>query len=305
MLKHLSGELAVQKVLLAYAALAGRSPLRCPQVYERVVNASKRFRKLITESACSMITQFQSCRWIPRLGNTALLCLLAAGLSACALQGVQVEKKPAQQTSEDIVRLEQTVNQQKRHVMQLELQLVAKQSEIERLSSAKDQAVQELVRLKSKLRSRNSKAETVANLAEVKLALQAAQASGAKRHRDDGLKRAQQYVAMSEAALEEGNYDGASYLIGQAKFSLRTSIEPSGEDAEVDGKTSPFALPVQMTVTRKSNVRAGPGTDTEVLATLDSGASVSATGYRGLWVRIQRKKESIGWIHYSLLESNL
>ena len=189
--------------------------------------------------------------------------------------------------------------------MQLELQLVAKQSEITRLSSAQEQAVQELVRLKSKLRSRNSKAETVANLAEVKLALQAAQASGAGRQRDDGLKRAQQYIAMSEAALEENNYDGASYLIGQAKYSLRTSIEPPGEDPEGDSKTSHFALPVQMTVTRRSNVRAGPGTDSEVLATLDSGTSVSATGYRGLWVRIQRRKESTGWIHYSLLESHL
>jgi hypothetical protein len=252
-----------------------------------------------------MIVPFRSYRWRIKRFRTAFPCLLAAGLSACAVQGVKEQEQPAEPMSDDIVRLEQTVGRQKRHIMQLELQLVARQSEIMRLSSAQEQAIQELVRLKSKLRSRNSKAETVANLAEVKLSLQAAQAGKAGQHRDDGLKRARQYIAMSEAALEESNYDGASYLIGQAKNSLRTSIEPSDGSSEDDSKAILFALPVQMTVTRRSNVRAGPGTDTEVLATLDPGASVSATGYRGLWVRIQRQREGVGWIHYNLLKSDL
>lgn len=252
-----------------------------------------------------MFDHIQPQRWLTRLSKPILLCLLTAGLSACALQSITEGEELAAQASDEVVRLEETIGQQKSSIMQLELQLLARQSEIKRLSSAQEQVIQEIVRLKSKLRSRNSKAETVANLAEVKLALQSAQTKDSRHLRGDGLERAQQYVAMSEAALEERNYDGASYLIGQAKYSLRTSLESRGGRSEGDSDANSFSLPVRMTVTQRCNVRAGPGTDTKVLAKLNSGSSVLATGYQDLWIRIQRKDETTGWVHYSLLKADL
>ncbi len=255
-----------------------------------------------------MIDHIQLHTRLSGLSKPVLLGLLIAGLSACAPPVVKEETKPPAPVSEvvvqdEVVQLEKILDQQNSSIMQLELQLLAEKSEIQRLSSAQEQAIQEIVRLKSKLRSRNSKAETVANLAEVKLELQGRQTKASKGHRGDGLERAQQYVAMSEAALEKRNYDGASYLIGQAKYALRTSTASRGERSEGDDDVVRFSLPVRMTVTKRSNVRAGPGTTQKVLVQLNSGSSVLATGYQDLWVRIQRKDDTIGWMHYSLLKA--
>lgn len=240
-----------------------------------------------------------------RLPKPIFLCLLVIFLSACTQQRINDGGEPALQASAEAARLEEAVARQKNRIMQLELRLLARQSEIQRLSSAHDQAVQEIVRVKSKLRSRNSKAENVANLAEVKLALQSAQAVDSGDVQVEAMERAQQYVAMSEVALEERNYDGASYLIGQAKSSLRTSMASPDERSEGNRNTHSFFQPVRMTVTLRCNVRAGPGTDTKILTQLNSGTSVLATGYRELWVQIQTNDEITGWIHYSLLKAGL
>jgi hypothetical protein len=172
------------------------------------------------------------------------------------------------------------------------------------MSLVQEQAIQEVVRVKAKLRSRNSKAETVANLAEVKLALQGLQTQDAQYSDVEGLERARQYVAMSEAALDEQNYDGAFYLIGQAK-ALFTSMALPEERPEANSNSQIFSIPVRMTVTQRCNVRTGPGTDKRVLTQLDAGTTVLAVGYRQLWVRIQQQDDTTGWIHYSLLDADL
>lgn len=244
-------------------------------------------------------------RWSSRLVRSAFLCLLVVGVSACSRQNVKPEEKPVLQEPTDLTQLEGTIDRQKARIMELELRLLAMQAEIERLSSAQEQAIQEVVRVKAKLRSHNSKAETVANLAEVKLAIQGAQARDLQDGQVEGLARARQYVAMSEAALQESNYDGASYLISQAKSSLHISMAASAESPDGNSNMHRFAQPVRLTVTQRSNVRAGPGTHSKVLHQLDSGVSVLATGYRDLWVRVQSEGKPDGWIHYSLLEASI
>ncbi len=247
-------------------------------------------------------------RWVTHLPRSVLACLLAASISACALEELEQEpaevEEPTEQIQAEVVQLAETVRQKNTRILELELRLLMKQSEIRRLSFAQEQAIQEVVRAKAKLRSRNSKAETVANLAEVKLTLEGAETRGNRVLQSEGLERARQYIAMSEAALEEHNYDGASYLIGQAKSSLLTSAVSSDESSQGNSDTYNFFLPVRMTVTQQCNVRAGPGTDKEVLAQLTSGTPVLAIGYEELWVRIQREGEAAGWVHYSLLDTD-
>lgn len=259
----------------------------------------------MSQRTCIKMDHMRSPRWPLRLSKLVFLYLLVAGLSACALRGVKDAEEPAVRTPTDAAQRDATIRRQRSRIMQLELRLLSKQSEIQRLSSAREQAIQEVVRVKAKLRSRYSKAETVANLAEVKFRLQSIEMKDGADYPIEGLKRAQQYIAMSEVALDDKNYDGASYLIGQAQSYLRTSMDLSGESSERDSKTHNFSPPIRMTVTQRCNVRAGPGTDQNILTQLSSGASVLATGYRGLWVRIQRKDSTTGWIHYGLLKAGL
>lgn len=234
----------------------------------------------------------------------ALLLTVACGLSACQLQEVREAEQADPPSTDQIAELEETIDRQKTTIMGLELRLLAKQSEVQNLSASQEQAIQEVVRVKAKLRSRDSKAETVANLAEAKLALSALQAKKTGGIKATALERADQYLAMSEAALKNGNYDGASYLIGQAKSSLHAAHMSPDEPSESADSSTTFSLPVPMTVRQRCNVRAGPGLNEKVLYQLTAGKAVLATGYQGLWVQISDDNTSAGWIHFSLLKSN-
>ena len=232
-----------------------------------------------------------------------VLLVVAAMLQACELQSVKKEGQATQPSTSQLSQLEETVALQQRQIMELEIRLIAKQSEIDKLSSIQEETINEVVRLKAKLRSRHSKADIVANLAEAKLLLKSLQAETGQHLQAELLKRAGQYISMSETALEKGNYDGASYLIGQARVSLATSDSDPEEQLENNAKITVFSIPVPMQVKQLSNVRAGPGMAQKVMYRLKSGTSVLATGYRGLWVQVNGENGIRGWIHYSLLET--
>jgi len=240
-------------------------------------------------------------KWSAASKRIALLAMVAV-LSACPLQGLRQEQA-VQPLKSQISVMEETIAQQRRRIMELELGLLAKQSEVEGLSSIQEETVHEVVRLKAKLRSRHSKAEIVANLVEAKLALQGLQSVEGQEIQAESLKRARQYIAMSEAELENGNYEGASYLVGQARASLAAADALPDEQLQSNPKMTAFAAPVAMRVRQRSNVRAGPGTDKKVLYQLKAGTAVEATGYRRLWVQVKGSDDSRGWIHYSLLQT--
>ena len=247
--------------------------------------------------------QIQSHQRLSLVLKWIVLLAFVGMLQGCQLQSVKKEGQATQPSSSQLSQLEETVALQQKQIMELELRLIAKQSEIDKLSSIQEETINEVVRLKAKLRSRHSKADIVANLAEAKLLLKSLQAETGQHLQAELLKRAGQYISMSEAALEKGNYDGASYLIGQARVSLATSNSDPEEQLENNAKITVFSIPVPMQVTQLSNVRAGPGMAQKVVYRLKSGTALLATGYRGLWVQVNGENGIRGWIHYSLLET--
>lgn len=251
-----------------------------------------------------MVQLIQLFRHRTRLIKPLAVCLIVSSLSACALQDLTGDKASSMESPASVSRLQETIRQQRSRILALELRLVAQQSEIKRLSSAQEQAIQEIVRVKAKLRSRNSKAETVANLAEVKLALQGLDSEKIADFQTEALSSAKQYVAMSESALQEGNYDGASYLIAQAKSSLRAATT-SPDERQKSNQANSFSVPVVMTVLKRGNVRKGPGMERRVLTQMKPGSRVMATGYQGAWVRVRLTDETSGWIHFSLLKADI
>lgn len=182
--------------------------------------------------------------------------------------------------------------------LELQLQLLEKQSRIAQLQQAHSQAVQEVVRAKARLRSRHSKAETVANLAELKLSLKNAQKRGDDSTPSTALLRARQYLAMAEAELEANNFEGASYLIDQARRSLGRA---DSSDNNVSSQSSAFPVPLKMKVKGTANVRSGANRKQRVLFQLHDGAQVSAIDRKGLWVHIRTADKKKGWIHFGLL----
>lgn len=196
--------------------------------------------------------------------------------------------------------LKQSTFKQKERNLELQLQLLEKESRIAQLLQAHSQAVQEVVRAKARLRSRHSKAETVANLAELKLSLKNAQAqeTGEQPH---ALLRARQYLAMVEVELEQDNFEGASYLMEQARRSLEQMKSSENGTANQDAA---FPVPLKMKVARTANLRSGPNRKQRVLLQLKAGAQVSALDRNGLWIQVRTGDEKTGWVHFSLLKTD-
>ena len=200
-----------------------------------------------------------------------------------------------------VSQLKKQAAAQTKQSQELQLQLAEQHSRILQLQLALDQAVQEVVRAKARLRSRNSKAETVANLAELKLELENAGNKATNSRQQALLQRARQYLHMSEAALEENNYEGSSYLMTQARHTLAKLESPKSDKLDPE---SAFPVTVTMKTRKLSNIREEPNLKSKVLLQLPPGAEVSAIDREGLWVKVRTAEGKIGWAHFSLLKTS-
>ena len=79
---------------------------------------------------------------------------------------------------------------------------------------------------------------------------------------------------------------------------LARFLDGLGEDAD---SSSAAASGTMLTVTEGCNVRAGAGTDTEVIGGLDAGTQVEKRGEEGEWIQIDYDGQT-GYVHNSLLE---
>ncbi len=248
-----------------------------------------------------MVRQSMSCcsRSISGLPVWFVLACMPLLLSVSACQ--QTAKTVV--LDEDVPVLQRELATREVELMQLRLQLLQQKDEINRLSSSQEQAVQEVVRAKARLRSHAGKAETVANMAEARMMLQSSQEAGPTVAQKPILKRAEQYLVMGETELDKENYEGADYLVGKA----RELLQPTGSGHEVISSATKeteasFYSPIRMQVLRRSNVREKASLQARVLFRVDAQAQVRANAYKGPWLKIQTDDNRTGWVYYKLLD---
>ena len=130
--------------------------------------------------------------------------------------------------SDDVKKLQQTLEKRDDNMAKLQLQLLERDAQIkqleERLNSQQemlDEAIQEVVRAKAKLRSLESKAEAASEMAEAEIAVKALKAQLAGQTRNPELIKAQELLKMSAQEFKKENYGGAVYLTNQAKGHIR------------------------------------------------------------------------------------
>jgi hypothetical protein len=191
----------------------------------------------------------------------------------------------------------------------LELQLLERDSQIQEMEGRLgaqhgmlDEAIQEVVRAKAKLRSLESRAEAASQMAEAEIALKALedQAGGEE---DPEFEAIRQLLEMSSEEFENENFGGALYLSSQAKgriqgAQMRLRIR---ERLEVENGEVLFAVPLSLSVTKPTNVREQPSLEAPVLMTLPRGSPVTGYSHREEWVRVKCEDGTRGWIHQSLL----
>src|SRR5881392_15884 len=198
----------------------------------------------------------------------SLLVLAYVGITTACSQA-----KPAPPPTIKVVRDTVTVRDPEldKRAARLELQLLARDAQIEDLQTRLEDTRAEVVRAMAKLQSVASRAQAASAMAEAEVALQSMKAGTSQ---DPPLEAAQvtRLVRQSATEFDKQNYGGALYLANQAKTvatSYRGRLGVNREDAR-PGETL-FAVPIKLKTTSRGNVREGPGTNFTVAFSADAG----------------------------------
>lgn len=203
-------------------------------------------------------------------------------------------------------QLAKELEQQKQLTAQLQMCLLGKYAELDRLTVTQERFIREFVHNKTKLWNRGDKVETVRFVAEVTTVIDTVKEGKLTGSRKDSLLQAEQYLDESKAALDKGDFDGASHLAELALKQVDTiQLKLTADGPLQDDMVIDFATPLTMKLLKNSNVREAPSAEANVKAVLESGSHVIAIGYKGKWVKVKREEQENGWIHYSLLSGAL
>jgi hypothetical protein len=195
-------------------------------------------------------------------------------------------------------------------IARLNLLLVEKDTQISEIeegqeSSQKklDEAIQEVVRAKAKLRSLESRAEAASNMAETEIALKILRTQQPEPEKDPELIQAEQLLNMSAKEFKKENYGGALYLTNQAKGRIRIAQMRRVDKDNVEPMPGEvlFALPLPLQVVKPSNIREGPGLEFKVIATVEPNTHLIGYSYKDSWVRVSGEKDLRGWIFQTLV----
>ncbi len=223
------------------------------------------------------------------------LMLFVVFVSGCSVR----ERIEQQQPSLYEQQLEERNRELSLEVEKLEKKLLRKQGEINQLVLSRQHVTQEVVRTKAKLRSHSSKAETVANIAEVRTVIQSVAGKTLTERQKSSVHDAEQMIALSVDALEAGDIDGAFRLSNKAQVLVQPIRSVHGDIK--NGHDVVFITPQAMKAVKDCNVRMAPGM-TKVLFTLESATEVKALAYVKKWIQIETEDNQKGWIYYQLLE---
>jgi len=227
------------------------------------------------------------------------LFLACAGITAACSQS-----KPAPPPAVKIVRDTVTVRdpESDKRAAHLELQLLARDAQIEDLQSRLEDTRAEVVRAMAKLQSVASRAQAASAMAEAEVVLQTMKTNTSQDPPPEVIQ-VTRLVRQSSTEFDKQNYGGALYLANQAKTvasSYRGRLGVNREDAR-PGETL-FAVPIKLKTTTKGNVREGPGTNFSVSFSADANSSITAYSYADEWIRISDDSTGrSGWIHRTLV----
>ena len=181
----------------------------------------------------------------------------------------------------------------------LQSKLLTKQKKIEQLKIEIQQAAQQVVRARAKLRSHHSKASIVVHLSEVKTELNSLAEKPLNKLQQQTVQEAKQLIAKSVKALNREDLETAFSLSNKAQklliplLALQTKKQTS---VDVD-----FATPLTMTIKKECNVRKAPGMKNKALFTMAAGSKVKALAFVKNWIKIETASRKNGWIYYRLL----
>ncbi|MDO8947026.1 MAG: SH3 domain-containing protein [Desulfocapsaceae bacterium] len=183
----------------------------------------------------------------------------------------------------------------------LQMELVEKQAEISRLKSVQAGQEQEIVHKMLPIPVSSVRAEAVTYLAEVKTEIDAAREIETSGN-EHVFRQADALFDQSKAELIKNNYDAACLLASHAMeliHSLQINVALHKESKS--SLYTEFIVPLQLELVKHSSFRTQPSMSGKVIDTLEPGTTVTASGYKGNWVKVRVGEGQAGWIYFNRL----
>lgn len=167
--------------------------------------------------------------------------------------------------------------------------------EVERLKADLRQAEEALVMAESGLRGSHSRADAVSRLAEVRI--QVERAAKAAPWRSHTILEAQKKIEDATRQVEAGHFGAALFFVYRAER-IASNLEAEADQVYGDPGTRFVRL-------EHVNLRSGPSTTNSVLAVLSLGTPVFPESHGRGWVLVRTANGTLGWIHASLLATQM
>lgn len=239
---------------------------------------------------------------LPHLLLLFLLACLLAFLAGCASKDkeAKMEGQLADLQMENS-QLAAEIREVKNITAKLQMELVEKQSEISRLKSVQAGQEQEIVHKTLPVPVSCERAEAVTYLAEVKTEIDAAREIE-KSGNLQVFRQADALLDQSKADLIKKDYDTACLLASQAMELIRSlQISVALQKESKSSLYTEFVVPLQLKLVKRSTFRTQPSMSGTVIDTLKPGTTVTASGYKGNWVKVRIGEGQTGWIYFNLL----
>ncbi len=213
-------------------------------------------------------------------------------------------KQVANRQRSKLERTEAELNRVQLQLLEENARSAAAQKRLKDQDKMLDEAVQEVVRTKAKLRTIESRAEAASTMAEAEIAIRATKESLATDPRAQGenLERAEELLKMSTREFKNENYGGALYLAGQAHSHINTiQVNRAQRDgwATQPGEV-PFSQPLPLKILKRCNFRRNPGLKGPVIEVLEPGTMIVGFAHKKNWLRVRTEDGHAGWVHQSL-----
>jgi len=163
--------------------------------------------------------------------------------------------------------------------------------EVERLRADVRGAEEAMIAMESGLRGVHTRADAVSSLAEARISLDRARDHAPWRTSE--ADEAQAKLLDAERQMNEGHVGTSLFFSSRAQ---RIADGMLGEATA--GDATPGALFVRG---RRVNLRAGPGTDEQVVDVLSHGVSVFEEKRSGDWLLVRTFSGRVGWVHVGLV----
>jgi hypothetical protein len=243
----------------------------------------------------------------PQSGFTTASILIVATVLLAGCSSKEAEKEAAEMLRQNTIlqntnrRLAAELAEQAAKTARLQMELVEKQGEIDRIVSSREGLAREVEYTKARIPTPSTKVEVVAYLAEAESEIEEARES-ADENGQQAFAHIDRLIAESKTELELDNFEKSYVLASQAKASIQAVQAETTTNGEAKKHTyTDFVSPVQLQVAKRSNIRNKPDRKADIVTSVNQGTTVTAIGYQEDWIKVILGNGNTGWINFPLL----